>query len=254
MTFHPDSVPDLTGKVYIVTGGTSGIGYNTVACLAQHGAHIYLCARSSAKGSDAVTGIKTLYPQARITVLEMDHLSLASVAPAAKFFLSREIRNGKQTTSPTGSSPLTSYPLCSALQTLPPGSVRIVNLTSSGHYSTPKDGINFADTSLPNAGGVMCYGQSKLTNILHTKTLNKSYGPGSPSAKAGEGEIWTAAVHPGLVDSQLAAHAEIPKAMMAVFKRIAEKGWQSKLAKDMGLADKLEEWTREEMKNGGWID
>lgn len=25
MTFHPDSLPDLTGKVYIVTGGNSGM-------------------------------------------------------------------------------------------------------------------------------------------------------------------------------------------------------------------------------------
>jgi NAD(P)-dependent dehydrogenase (short-subunit alcohol dehydrogenase family) len=81
------------------------------------------------------------------------------------------------------------------------GEVRVVNLTSSGHWRAPLGGINFADLSNKEGGGWSRYGQSKLANVLHAKTLNKLYGPESKNAKEGRGEIWTAAVHPGLVES-----------------------------------------------------
>jgi NAD(P)-dependent dehydrogenase (short-subunit alcohol dehydrogenase family) len=181
--------------------------------------------------------------------------------------------------------------MLSTSKTLPLGSVRIVNLSSSGHYSAPKGGINFADTSLPHGTGMARYGQSKLANVLHAKTLNKLYGPGSRRSKAGEGEIWISAVHPGLVQSQLSAKAEFPAALKMLFglygllggridadtgswtsvfcassqemkkeqsgtyfQRIAEAGWQSGMAKNMDIADKLEHWTNEKMKTEGWVE
>ena len=79
-------------------------------------------------------------------------------------------------------------------------------------------GINFADTNLPNKPSNR-YGQSKLANVLHAKTLNKLYGPSSASAKAGDGEIWTWTVHPGLVESQLEGRVEstAQKTLLKVF-------------------------------------
>ncbi|CAM1511642.1 Fc.00g091550.m01.CDS01 [Cosmosporella sp. VM-42] len=315
MTFHPDSLPALTGKVYIVTGGNAGIGYHTVARLAQHGAHVYLCARSPTKGSAAISNIMSLYPQAHVTLLEVDHLSLSSVVSAAKTFLSKEkalhglVNNAGIMATPFEMGKdgheaqwqtnylahwvFTSHLLPLMLSTskgLPSGSVRIVNVSSSGHFYAPKGGINFTDTSLQEGDGFARYGQSKLANVLHAKTLNNRYGPDSPSAKAGNGEIWTAIVHPGLVRSQLGGRAEMPLPLRAIFKvyggmggmmepdkgswtsvfcaaspefeksqsgtyfqRIAEAGWESKLAKDAELAVKLEEWTEREMKKEGWV-
>ncbi|EED12140.1 carbonyl reductase, putative [Talaromyces stipitatus ATCC 10500] len=315
MTFHPDSLPDLTGKVYLVTGGNSGIGYYTVARLAEHGAHVYLCARSIERGSTAVTGIQTLYPQAKVTLLQMDHLDLSSVVSAAKEFLSREtvlhglVNNAGIMATPFELSKdgheaqwqtnylahwvLTSHLLPLMLRTsrtLPRGSVRIVNVSSSGHYFAPKVGINFEDTSLRDANGMTRYGQSKLANALHIKTLHKLYGPGSPSAVSGQGEIWSSIVHPGLVESQLGQHAGFPTFIKVLadlygklggrvnadkgswtsvfcvaspemkpeqsgvyFQRIAEIGWQSKQARDSTLAAKLEDWTKAEMEKKGWL-
>jgi NAD(P)-dependent dehydrogenase (short-subunit alcohol dehydrogenase family) len=92
-----------------------------------------------------------------------------------------------------------------------PGSVRVVNVSSSGHLAAPKGGICFAGPELKDeAGGSVWkrYGQSKLANILHARTLHAKYGPGSPGARDGEGEIWTSAVHPGIVESGLAGSAE----------------------------------------------
>ncbi|KAF8860430.1 short chain dehydrogenase [Acephala macrosclerotiorum] len=244
MTFHPDSLPDLAGKVFIVTGGNAGIGYYTVARLAEHGAHVYMGARNATKAASAVTDIKKLYPNANITVLKMDHCSLASVVAAANTFLSNEtslhglVNNAgimatpfEITTDGHEAQWQTNYlahwvftshllPLMLATsKTLPPGSVRIVNITSGGHLFAPSGGINFADTSLPTKPGNR-YGQSKLANFLHAKTLNLRYGPSSASAQAGDGEVWTAAVHPGLVDSQLAGRVEGSglKALLSTFK------------------------------------
>ncbi|KAL2430858.1 Short-chain dehydrogenase/reductase drtF [Exophiala dermatitidis] len=315
MPFHPDSLPDLSDKVYIVTGGNSGIGFYTVARLAQHRAHVYLCARSESKAMAAVEEIRSLYPQARVSLLQIDHMSLASVVSAAEEFIRKEtalhglVNNAGIMATPFEMTKdgyeaqwqtnylahwvLTARLLPLLLQTsrdLPPGSVRVVNLSSSGHYSAPKGGINFSDTALRHDSVMARYGQSKLANILHAKTLHKHYGPGSPSSRSGQGEIWTAIVHPGLVESNLAVGAELPswlKVLVPVYKRIGglmdadrgswtsvfcvtsptmrkehsgayfqrvvdPAGWQSCLAKDVGLAAKLQDWTKEEMERGGW--
>ncbi|KAI1445010.1 hypothetical protein F5Y02DRAFT_143404 [Annulohypoxylon stygium] len=228
MTFHPDTLPNLKGKVFIVTGGNSGIGYYTVAHLAEHGAHVYMCSRSREKGEAAITEIKKTYPSANIDLLQMDLMDLASVVAAAKNFLTLEttlhglVNNAGIMATPFEMTKdgfeaqwqtnylahwvFTEHLLHLMLKTaksLPPGSVRIVNLTSSGHLGAPKVGINFEDLALKDSGPWQRYGQSKLANILHTKTLHKTYGPGSLSARNGEGEIWVSCVHPGLVETNL---------------------------------------------------
>jgi NAD(P)-dependent dehydrogenase (short-subunit alcohol dehydrogenase family) len=275
-----------------------------------------MCCRSSAKGSAAITSITALYPNAYISLLGFDHMELSSVVAAAKEFLSKEtVLHGLVNNAGIMATPFeitkdgyeaqwqTNYfahwvftshllpLLLSTSKALPPGSVRVVNLSSAGHWSAPKGGIVFEDTSLANEQPMTRYGQSKLGNVLHTKTLHKLYGPGSPSTKAGNGEIWSSAVHPGLVESNLGATSEFPKVMKVVielfatlggrvdgdkgswtsvfcaastqmkstqsgtyFQRIAEAGWQSSMAKDAALAAKLEVWTIKEMKGKGLVD
>lgn len=188
-----------------------------------------MCARSLKKGTAAIANIKKMHPLANIDLLEMDLMDLASVVAAAKRFLALETAlHGLVNNAGIMATPFeltkdgyeaqwqTNYlshwvltehllPLMlRAAKTLPPGSVRIVNLTPSGHLSAPKGGINFDDLSLKDSGPWPRYGQSKLANILHTKTLHKTYGPGSPSALNGEGEIWVSSVHPGMVETNLA--------------------------------------------------
>ena len=41
-----DNIPDLTGKVIIVTGGNSGLGYESVKAFARNGANVILACRS----------------------------------------------------------------------------------------------------------------------------------------------------------------------------------------------------------------
>ncbi|RKL25858.1 hypothetical protein BFJ72_g13976 [Fusarium proliferatum] len=86
MTFTPQSLPDLSGQVYIVTGGNAGIGFNTVLELAAHKAKVYMGARSEAKANAAIVEIKGQHPQADISVLVMDMMNLKTVKAAADEF------------------------------------------------------------------------------------------------------------------------------------------------------------------------
>jgi NAD(P)-dependent dehydrogenase (short-subunit alcohol dehydrogenase family) len=338
MPFHPDALPDLTGKIYIVTGGTSGMcvnffpfppaslkvtdltnnrGYHTISHLASHNAHVYMCARSQEKGNTAIARIKETHPAANISLLTMDHTDLSTVVSAADDFVSRETAlHGLVNNAGIMATPFeltkdgyeaqwqTNYLahwlftelllpvlLRTAKTTTTPGAVRIVNITSSGHLSAPKTGINFDDTSLKNDGPWARYGQSKLANILHTKTLHKRYGPGSTHATQGSGDIWVSCVHPGIVGTNLASSVgwfesmvfpilrlfglfwtadkgswntlfcvagsdmkpEQSGAYLEIFGRFGEPAWLSKNAKDGELAERLEEWTAELMRREGWL-
>jgi NAD(P)-dependent dehydrogenase (short-subunit alcohol dehydrogenase family) len=275
-----------------------------------------MCARNPKKGTDAIEGIKKTYPSAHIDLLQVDFMDLPSVVAAAQKFLALETTlHGLVNNAGIMATPFemtkdgheaqwqTNYlshwvftehllpTMLKTSQTLPPGTVRLVNLTSSGHLSAPKGGINFEDPDLKNGTVWHRYGQSKLANILHTKTLNAKYGPGSPSAQNKQGEIWTSSVHPGLVETNLAdgvaggggamisvlrmvgmiwpadkgsynslfcvagpgMKAEQSGGYFEVFKRFGEPRWQSGPAKDTKLGEKLEQYTKEVMKKEGWI-
>jgi NAD(P)-dependent dehydrogenase (short-subunit alcohol dehydrogenase family) len=73
---QPSSLPSLIGETFLVTGGNTGIGYETCLHFAAHGAPIYTGVRSLSRGSAAITKIKATYPDAPIQNLLMDHDSL----------------------------------------------------------------------------------------------------------------------------------------------------------------------------------
>src|SRR6202030_4244515 len=67
-------LPDLTGKTFIVTGATSGLGKATADALAHAGAHVVLAVRDPAKGQAVADGIA-----GDTEVRELDLSSLSSV-------------------------------------------------------------------------------------------------------------------------------------------------------------------------------
>ncbi|KAG9324135.1 hypothetical protein KVV02_003381 [Mortierella alpina] len=52
--FSYNNIPNLHGKVAIVTGATGGLGYATVVALAAHGAHVFLACRNRVKAEEAI--------------------------------------------------------------------------------------------------------------------------------------------------------------------------------------------------------
>ena len=80
------NIPDLTGKTIIVTGGNSGLGFESVKVFTEKGAHVVLSCRSVDKGEKAKTEILLKHPEGKIEVAELDLADLESVRKFAESF------------------------------------------------------------------------------------------------------------------------------------------------------------------------
>lgn len=89
MPWTAADLPDLTGRVAIVTGASSGIGEVTARELARASAHVILACRDAARGDAARERIRAAVPEARAEVMLVDVSRLASVRAFAKAFLAR---------------------------------------------------------------------------------------------------------------------------------------------------------------------
>ncbi|KAI9600180.1 hypothetical protein KEM48_000594 [Puccinia striiformis f. sp. tritici PST-130] len=87
-----EQIPDLNGRVAIVTGANSGIGYVTALELARHGAKTYLACRNPTRAQEAMEKIKALAPDADLRFLKLDITSLNSAHSAAQEFVRLENR------------------------------------------------------------------------------------------------------------------------------------------------------------------
>ncbi|KAJ3122124.1 hypothetical protein HK098_003103 [Nowakowskiella sp. JEL0407] len=214
MTFSTTDIPDLTGKVAIVTGGNTGLGYETVKALASKNAKVYLAARIPEKADSAITSLKESIPDAKIEFLELNLADLKQVKSAAEKFkssgerldilvnnagimacpfeLSKDGIESQFATNHLGHFLFTTT-LLPVIERSAPS--RIVNLSSEAHRLAPKDGILFDKINDESAMSNWArYGQSKLANILFTKSLVERL----------EGkDIHVNAVHPGVVNTEL---------------------------------------------------
>jgi protochlorophyllide reductase len=78
-----NDIPDLHGRVALITGANSGLGFVTAQVLAAKGAHVIMACRNPVKAQKAQTEIQSKYPQASLAIAELDLSSLASVQETA---------------------------------------------------------------------------------------------------------------------------------------------------------------------------
>ncbi|KAI0708168.1 NAD(P)-binding protein [Cerioporus squamosus] len=88
-TWHPADMPDLSGKVVLVTGGNAGIGREIVKELLHKDARVYLAARSPGKAEDAIQSL-TAETGKTAEFLQLDLSDLNAVEAAAREFKRRE--------------------------------------------------------------------------------------------------------------------------------------------------------------------
>jgi NAD(P)-dependent dehydrogenase (short-subunit alcohol dehydrogenase family) len=201
-------VPDQDGRVAVVTGANTGIGFETAEVLAARGATVVLACRDPGRTAGAVARIGAAVPGAALDTVQVDLASLASVRAAAGQLRSRYPRldllinnaglmmppYGRTTdgfelqfgTNHLGHFALTGLLLDRLLAV--PGS-RIVTVSSKAHG---RGRINLADLQFEHGGyrRMAAYGQSKLANLMFTYELQRRL------AAAGAPTIAVAA-HPG---------------------------------------------------------
>ncbi|CAJ1585754.1 SDR family NAD(P)-dependent oxidoreductase [[Mycobacterium] wendilense] len=210
-------VPDQTGRVAIVTGSNTGLGYETARALAARGAKVVLAVRNVEKGNAAAAKIVGLSPRADVTVQPLDLGSLQSVRTAAAELKAAHpridllINNGgvmyppKQITADGfelqfGTNHLGHFALTGLLldQIRDVEGARVVVVASIAHNI--QAGINFDDLQWERSyNRVAAYGQSKLSNLMFAYELQRRL------AAAGAPAIAVAA-HPGISNTELMRH------------------------------------------------
>lgn len=84
MTWTARDIPDLTGRVAVVTGANGGLGLASAKALAGKGAHVVMAARNQTKAASAREEIVAAHPDASLEIVELDLGSQASVRTAAE--------------------------------------------------------------------------------------------------------------------------------------------------------------------------
>jgi NAD(P)-dependent dehydrogenase (short-subunit alcohol dehydrogenase family) len=207
-------VPDQSGRVAIVTGSNTGIGYEAAAVLADKGAHVVLAVRNLDKGKDAAARIAASTSNGDVTLQELDLSSLDSVRKAADGLraayprIDLLINNAgvmytpKDTTKDGfelqfGTNHLGHFALTGQLldNMLPVENSRVVTISSIGHRILAK--IHFDDLQWEKSyNRVRAYGQAKLANLLFTYELARRLASkGAPTIAV--------AAHPGGSDTEL---------------------------------------------------
>ena len=84
-----NDIPDQTGRIAIVTGANSGLGYQTTLALAEKQTHVIMACRNKEKGAAAYRKIRQQHPKAAVTVMALDLADLASISQFADAFLTQ---------------------------------------------------------------------------------------------------------------------------------------------------------------------
>jgi NAD(P)-dependent dehydrogenase (short-subunit alcohol dehydrogenase family) len=257
-----ENMPDQQGKLAVITGANSGIGYEAARALAAKGAQVVLACRNVGKGEDAARAIRNETPAAQLEVMALDLADLSSVRAFTAEFQARHNRldmlinnagvmalpyrrtaDGFEMqfgTNHLGHFALTGLLLPTLLAT--PGA-RVVTVSSGAHQMGT---MRFDDLQWENGYSKWrAYGMSKLANLLFTYELQRKL------TAAGADTI-AVACHPGYSATNLQLAG--PEMEGSSISRWLSKMGNSILAQDqaMGALPTLYAATMPDVQGGAY--
>ncbi|KAK2816038.1 hypothetical protein FQN49_008046 [Arthroderma sp. PD_2] len=219
-------VSSQDGKVFIVTGGASGIGFELAKMLYQKGGKVYIAGRSEEKAQKAIKDIQAAVSEGGS--LEFLHLvldDLSSIKASAEAFKEKESKldvlwnNAGVSQPPLGSLSKQGIELQLATNCLgpflftqlllplleaaagasTPGSTRVVWLGSQiVELSAPKGGIIMSELTTPPQDQTRTYVASKAGNMFLASELARRSGPSH--------KIISVSLNPGAANTNLLRH------------------------------------------------
>ena len=247
-TYGPDTTTeevlrghDLSGRHFMVTGASSGLGEESSRALAQAGATVTLLARDPKKLENAIDRIKSSNPSANLNTGIADLSDQRSIRNYAEEFLATGasidvlINNAGVMVCPFsktadgiemqfGTNHIGHFLLTNLLLPviLIGDNPRIVNLSSAGH--THSD-VNLEDPNFEESeyNAWESYGRSKSANVHFTQEIVRRYGD----------RIQSFAVHPGVILTELGRHLT-PDLMNEMTERVKSRSSSSSEAKKTG--------------------
>ncbi|MDT5220157.1 MAG: hypothetical protein QOF15_2262 [Mycobacterium sp.] len=250
-------IPDQTGRIAVITGANTGLGFETATALAARGAHVVMAVRNLEKGKQAAARITEATPGAEVELQELDLTSLESVRSAAAELRSAHDRidllinnagvmyTPKSTTKDGfemqfGTNHLGHFALTGLLldRLLPVEGSRVVTVSSLGHRI--RAAIHFDDLQWERSySRVGAYGQAKLANLLFTYELQRRLAAGNTTVAV--------AAHPGGSKTELTRN--LPR-LVALATRLVEPLFQDA---DLGALPQLRAATDPDVQGGQYF-
>jgi NAD(P)-dependent dehydrogenase (short-subunit alcohol dehydrogenase family) len=221
--FSLEEVPDLSGKVALVTGGSEGIGYGCTHTLLSHNIKkLFIISLEKDIATGAINAIKNEMGQETADRVEWMHCDLSDweqtgkvafdianktdrldilINNAGRGIMTYQLaKNGvdlHMAGNHMGHVILTSHLLPLMKETAKKGdTVRIVNLGSNAHENAPKDTkFESLEDLNQDLGPMAQYGRSKLAVILYARYLARHLTSQHPNILAN-------ATHPGVVETR----------------------------------------------------
>jgi len=230
-------VPDLSGRLAVVTGANSGLGFGLAKRLAAAGADVVLAVRDRAKGERAIAEIRRAVPAAKLTIRILDLSSLKSVAALGDELAGEGrpidilINNAGVMTPPDrqetadgfelqfGTNHLGHFALTGHL--LPvlraAESARVVTVSS---IAATQRHLDFDDANA--AGGykpMRSYGMAKLAQLMFAVELDRR-------SRLGGWGLTSNAAHPGLSKTNLLSGASYGRDKPTLQARLTRLTWR----------------------------
>lgn len=231
-TFTGKDLPPQEDRVFLITGGTSGIGFELAKILYRHGGRVYITGRTEQKAKRAVKAIQDAVPDHQgyldFIVLELD--DLRGIKESADAFKAKESKidvlwnNAGVSQPPLGSVSKQGYELqlavncfgpflftqsllplleAAASASSSPGSVRVIWTSSQvAELSSPAEGIIMSELTTPPRDNIRNYLNSKTGNWFLSAEFARRYGNRG---------ITSVALNPGAANSDLLKNAKLMK-------------------------------------------
>lgn len=214
MPFKEDDVPDLTGRIAVVTGASGGLGLENARALARRGAHIVLATRDPDRTAVAITRIQRAVPDASLEHLPLDLADLTSVRGAAEALLAQHpridilIANAGIMGTPAVTT-VDGFELQMGVNHL--GHAALIARALPLIVAAPAPRIVLVTSEMARAGSIdvdtlgelgtphrpwRAYAASKLANVLYAQELGRHLATGAP-------HVVVATAHPGYAATDL---------------------------------------------------